>query len=160
MTSIVAITTENYEIYLNRILEIESLSFPSPWSPKAFKGEIKNPISHLWALKVDEVLSGYICFWLYDSEIQLINLAVHPHKRGKGFAHYLLTKMIEAGISKGKQYIWLEVRPSNRTALRLYAKLGFEAVNRRPRYYADTNEDAIIMALTLSANAGYRLASN
>ena len=160
MTSLVDITVKNSRNYLESILEIENLSFPSPWSLEAFKEEIRNPISHLWGLTVDEVLTGYICFWMFDIEIQLIDLAVHPRERGKGFGHYLLTKMIEAGVSEGKKYIWLEVRPSNLAALRLYEKSGFDPVDRRPQYYADTHEDALVMALMLSSKRGYRLASN
>ncbi len=157
MTSLVDITIRNCRNYLECILEIENLSFPSPWSLKAFKEEIGNPISHFWGLTVDEVLTGYTCFCMFDIEIQLINLAVHPHERGKGVGHYLLTKMIEAGVSKGKKYIWLEVRPSNLAALKLYEKSGFDAVDRRPQYYADTHEDAIVMTLTLSSETGYHI---
>jgi ribosomal-protein-alanine N-acetyltransferase len=149
MTSLVAITRENYQFFLHQILEIEKLSFLSPWTLHTLKSEIESPISHLWALKVEKVLSGYICFWMFDNEFQLINLAVHPHDRGKGLGHYLLKKMIERAVSKGMQYIWLEVRPSNLVAKRLYQRLGFEEVYRRPRYYPDTHEDAIVMSLNL-----------
>jgi ribosomal-protein-alanine N-acetyltransferase len=150
MTSLVKITLENYHLYLEQILEIENLSFLSPWSRHAFLEEIKNRISHLWGVSEGKVLSGNLCFWMFDREIQLINLAVHPEKRNKGFGYYLLTKMMEECISKGIPNIWLEVRRSNLTAKSLYEKLGFEAVGCRPRYYKDSNEDAIIMAVTLA----------
>ena len=160
MTDLIDIATENYQPYLEDILKIENLSFKSPWSINAFKTEIKNPIAHLWALIVDDILIGYICFWMFDSEIQLINLAVHPDKRGQGHGHYLVTKMIDASISKGMQYVWLEVRPSNSAAKRLYQKLGFEEVGCRKRYYHDTNEDAMVMSLPLSQSEGLRSISN
>ena len=150
MTSFLKINHENYYLYIERILEIENLSFSSPWSLHAFLEEIQNPISHLWGATENKILSGQICFWMFDREIQVINLAVHPKKRKSGFGHYLLTKMIEACISKGVPNIWLEVRRSNLAAKGLYEKLGFEAVGCRTGYYTDTNEDAIIMALTLS----------
>ena len=150
MTSFVKVTTENYHLYIERILEIETLSFPAPWSLRAFLEEIKNPISHLWVVVEDKVLSGNICFWMFDREIQTINLAVHPDKRNRSLGQYLLTKMIEEGISKGIPNIWLEVRRSNSAAKHLYEKFGFEAVGCRPRYYKETDEDAIIMALTLT----------
>ena len=150
MTSFVKINTENYHLHIERILEIENLSFPSPWSRRAFLDEIKNPISHFWVLVENKVLSGNMCFWMFDREIQVINLAVHPKKRNRGLGQYLLTKMIEEGISKGVPNIWLEVRRSNSPAKHLYEKFGFEAVGCRPRYYNVTNEDAIIMALTLT----------
>ena len=84
------------------------------------------------------------------AKIQLLNVAVHPHKREKIFGHYLLSKMIESGVSKGIQYIWLEVRSTNLVAKKLYGKLGFGEGIRRPLYYTDTNEDAIVMSLALS----------
>lgn len=150
MTSLVKINPDNYHLYIDRILEIENLSFLSPWSPHAFLEEITKPTSYLWGATENGILSGNICFWMFDRDIQLINLAVHPKKRNKGLGHYLLTKMIEECISKGIPNIWLGVRRSNLAAKSLYKKLGFEAVGARPRYYTDTNEDAIIMALTLA----------
>ena len=160
MNAIETITRENYHIYLDPILEIENSSFPSPWSQSAFIQEIENPISHLWVLLSDGQVVGYICFWLFDREIQLINIAVHPEKRGMGFGYYLMTKMIEAGFSKGSQYIWLEVRISNLTAKGLYQKLGFEEIGRRRGYYRETKEDAIVMVLSLQQREGIRRFSN
>jgi ribosomal-protein-alanine N-acetyltransferase len=147
MTSLVTVTTENDRLYLPQIHEIEKLSFPSPWSLNALKSEIKNPVSHLWALKREDALSGYICFWMLDKEAQLLSLAVHPYERRKGFGHTLLKKMIETTISEGIQVVWLEVRPSNLAGIGLYRKMGFKEVCRRPQYYSDTREDAIVMVL-------------
>ena len=159
MTSLVSVTTENNQLYLPQIHEIEKLSFPSPWSLNALQSEIKNPISHLWVFKRDEVLSGYICFWMFEKEAQILSLAVHPRDRGKGFGHYLLKNMIEKVVSKGVQYIWLEVRPSNLAAKRLYQKLSFVEVYRRPKYYSNT-EDAIVMGLSPVADETHYRISN
>ncbi|MCJ7595358.1 MAG: ribosomal protein S18-alanine N-acetyltransferase [Desulfobacterales bacterium] len=150
MTSIVGVNPENQPVYLDRILAIETLSFPSPWSFGAFEQEVKNPISRLWVLTANKAVAGYICFWIFDAEIQLINVAVHPKARGRGYAEHLLNRMIESGLSKGIHQVWLEVRLSNVAAQGLYRKLGFEEVGRRPRYYGDTDEDAIVMSLTIS----------
>ncbi|UCB49951.1 MAG: ribosomal protein S18-alanine N-acetyltransferase [Deltaproteobacteria bacterium] len=160
MTSLVTITKENFQLFLQKILEVEELSFPSPWTVHALKSEIENPISHLWALIMGKVFSGYICFWMFDREIQLISVAIHPHDRGRGLGHYLLKEMIETGISKGMRQIWLEVRSSNLVAKGLYERLGFEEAYRRPGYYPDTHEDAIVMGLNLSRQDPYRLISN
>jgi ribosomal-protein-alanine N-acetyltransferase len=147
---LVKITREDFPIYAEQILEIENSSFPSPWTINAFKGEIERPISHLWAVIAEKGLKAYICFWMFDSEIQVINLAVHPVNRGQRLGQILLSSMIDTGISKGLKSIWLEVRPSNLAARCLYDKLGFHEVGRRPLYYSETNEDAIVMALELS----------
>ena len=160
MTSIVEVTKDNYSRYLDQILEIENRSFISPWSAHAFKSELSNPVSFLWALMADEVLSGYICFWVFDSEIQLVNIAVHTDKRGQGFGRLLMDSIIETGVSKGIKSIWLEVRPSNGSAMSLYDKLGFEEIGRRKRYYSDTGEDAIVMALALPLKGHFQLVSN
>lgn len=155
MIRMVQITKDNLLHYLDAILQVEALSFPTPWTPLMFKEEVRNPISHLWALVVDDLLLAYICFWLFDSEIQLISIAVTPQKRRRGLGHFLLKKMIELGTNKGVRSIWLEVRPSSRMARNLYKKMGFQEVGRRPRYYRDPDEDAILMDLTLSPTESY-----
>ena len=118
MPYLIDIKSEPCEENLEEIGKIEKLSFSSSWSIKAFEAEIKKTNSRLWAIMEDDVLSGYICFWMFDSEVQLINIGVHPQKRGRGLGQYMLTKMIEECVSKGIQYIWLEVRPSNTVAAR------------------------------------------
>ena len=149
MIRLLEITDENFERFQSPILEIEKSSFPSPWSLNAFAEEINRPISHLWALLVDEALEGYICFWIVSGEAHLMKIAVHLKGRGKGFGRSLLHKMIELGRLMAVQTVWLEVRPSNAIARRLYEKAGFRETGRRPRYYRDTNEEAILMCLPL-----------
>jgi len=160
MNHLVKISPEDFPIYAGQILEIENCSFPSPWGINAFKVEVEKPISHLWALIADKRLVGYICFWMFASEIQVINFAVHPTNRRQRLGLFLLTRMIETGVSKGLKSIWLEVRPSNLAARNLYSKVGFHEVGRRPRYYRETNEDALIMALELSKQESYNPDTN
>ena len=147
MSSLVEVTGGNFVIFQWDILEIERKSFPSPWDLSSFSSEIDRSISHLWVSLIDEVLGGYICFWIFANETHLMNVAVHPEWRGKGLGKRLLSKMIEVGISKGAKTAWLEVRPSNFVARSLYEKAGFKEVGFRPRYYRETNEDAVIMSL-------------
>jgi ribosomal-protein-alanine N-acetyltransferase len=160
MNHLIKISPEDFPIYAEQILEIENSSFPSPWGINAFKGEIKKPISHLWALIADKHLMGYICFWMFDSEIQVIHFAIRPTNRRQRLGQFLLTRMIETGVSKGLKTIWLEVRPSNLAARSLYSKVGFHEVGRRPRYYKETNEDALIMALELTKLESYNPDTN
>ena len=149
MPQILEIGPEDFTVYAEEILAIERVSFPTPWSYNAFKSETQKKVSNLWVLISDGILAGYICFWVMEREIQLINLAVHPEKRGNRFGRFLLTKMIEKGIDQGVNNIWLEVRPSNSWARNLYKKMGFFEIGRRPRYYYETNEDAIMMSLII-----------
>ncbi|MFC1868362.1 ribosomal protein S18-alanine N-acetyltransferase [Thermodesulfobacteriota bacterium] len=150
MNRLVNIVRENFPIYAEQIIEIENLSFFSPWSLNVFKAELDKSVYHLRALMANKAVLGYICCWMFDSEIQVINFAVHPAERGQRLGQLIMTSMIETGISKGVKRLWLEVRPSNAAAKGLYTKLGFHEIGRRPRYYTETNEDAIVMALELS----------
>lgn len=152
MPHLVEIGPGNFPVYAEDILDIERASFPSPWSANAFKAETEKHISHLWALISNGMVAGYICFWMLENEIQLINLAVHPEKRGNCFGQFLLTRMIKKGVSKGIRHIWLEVRPSNSGARSLYKKMGFIETGIRPKYYSETKEDAIVMSLKFSVN--------
>ena len=150
MTSLVQVTVENHEFYLDRILEIEHLSFSAPWSLKGFLQELENPVSQLWALMSDKVLLGFFCFWAVREEMQLLDLAVHPIYRGRGHGSDLLKRMIDLALSRGLSRIWLEVRASGSSARRLYEKFGFAESGRRKNYYTDPAEDAIVMSLELS----------
>ena len=85
MISVIEITKENFWRFQRDILEIERSSFPSPWSERGFKEEVDNPVSHFWGLLINGSLRGYACFWLFAGEIHLMNIAVHPGERAKGF---------------------------------------------------------------------------
>lgn len=150
MISLIEITAEKNDSYLDAILEIEDRSFPSPWNRRAFLAELSNPISRLWGLIKDEQLVGYTCFWFFPDEIHILNIAVHPDARGQGVAQHLMQRIVDTAVSGGIPSIWLEMRPSNEAASRLYRRMGFEVVGSRKNYYPDTHEDAVIMALTLA----------
>ncbi|MFC1884294.1 ribosomal protein S18-alanine N-acetyltransferase [Thermodesulfobacteriota bacterium] len=149
MTSFVRLTKDNFSFYQGSVLEIETVSFPSPWPLQSFEKEIDNPVSYLYGLVFKDVLIGYICYWEFTGEYHLMNIAVRPDERGKGYGGLLLEKMIENGTANEVKKAWLEVRPSNLSAIGLYERAGFKEVGLRPGYYADTKEDAIIMALPI-----------
>lgn len=149
MISLFRITVENYQSHLERILEIETLSFSTPWSADGFIQEIHNPTAAFWAAGTRGRLKGFICYWVLDFEIQLLNFAVHPEHRRRGTGRLLLNHMIKQALSMGLESIWLDVRDSNEEAVKLYQQAGFEQVGVRPKYYDDTEEDARAMRLAL-----------
>ena len=154
MTALVRMTSQGLRTHQERILEIETLSSSSPWGLSAFEAETTNPFSRFWGVTGHGILRGYICFWLCDRAYELLNIAVHPAARRKGLGKHLLERMFQQGIAEGIKTIWLEVRPSNGVAQRLYQKVGFKEVGRRPHYYRDIDEDAIIMTFGPSAMEG------
>ncbi|MEO6859146.1 MAG: ribosomal protein S18-alanine N-acetyltransferase, partial [Solirubrobacteraceae bacterium] len=92
-------------------------------------------------------LAGYLVLSRYDTVWHLMNVAVDPARQHQGIGRRLLEQMIErAGVEE--QYT-LEVRTSNAPAIRLYESFGFRSAGKRPRYYRDTGEDAVIMWRTV-----------
>jgi ribosomal-protein-alanine N-acetyltransferase len=153
MISLSELTQSTLTAFQHDILDIERNSFPTPWSLNAFFTELDRPMSHLWVAQQDGDVRGYICFWIVVREIHLMNLAVHPLWRRKGVGGRLLRKMIEIGTTFRAELAFLEVRPSNSAARIFYSKAGFRETGRRPGYYDDTHEDAIIMAMSLTSEA-------
>ena len=137
--------------HIPAVLQIEQISFPTPWSQQAFTYEItSNHFAHyLVALRGDEV-AGYAGMWMVLDEAHITNVAVHPGHRGKKLGQVLMAEMMRRAVLRGAVRMTLEVRPSNTVARELYKKLGFKEKGLRKRYYTDTNEDAIIMWVDLS----------
>ncbi len=88
---------------------------------------------------------GLAGFWLMGDEAHISTIAIHPDWRGLGLGEWLLLTLIEVAQALDAQTATLEVRPSNYRALALYQKYQFDQVGRRPRYYSDNDEDALIL---------------
>ena len=131
---------------IDRVFEIESQSFKTPWSKESFYTEIKeNTLATYLVLTLDDEVIGFGGMWLIMDEIHITNVAVAPEHRGQGYSKTLITDMIRYAKEKGFQHMTLEVRVSNAVAIALYEKFGFEGVGVRPKYYVDTGEDALVM---------------
>jgi [ribosomal protein S18]-alanine N-acetyltransferase len=134
---------------LPEILSIEKESFASPWTVGMFKDELKVPQSQCLVARIglreDSIIGGYIIFWIVADEAHLHNLAVKKEFRRQGLARHLIDIMFEMSRQAGLKKQTLEVRESNAEAIRLYEKCGFVVRGRRPLYYTDTREDALIM---------------
>jgi ribosomal-protein-alanine N-acetyltransferase len=135
---------------LNGIWAIEKLSFPTPWSRFSFLAELGHSLSHTLVAVPPRPrprrIWGYLIFWVVADEMHILNLAVHPQQRRRGLARRLLAEGMAQARGLGARVAWLEVRPSNTPALALYHAFGFQEVGRRPRYYEDTQEDALLLA--------------
>jgi [ribosomal protein S18]-alanine N-acetyltransferase len=76
-----------------------------------------------------------------EGESELLNLAVDPAYRRRGIARRLVAQFTR----KYPGTFWLEVRESNLAAYKLYETLGFAECGKRPGYYAESSEGAIVM---------------
>lgn len=142
---------------LPAVMAIERASFLSPWPRGAFLEEIRsNPYARCAVVRESagqgpSVLRAYICYWVLGEELLINNLAVEAGYRRRGYASALLDHSFEEAREACCRVAYLEVRPSNTAAIRLYAGFGFVVVGRRRQYYPDTNEDALVMRATLQA---------
>ncbi len=132
--------------HIDGVLIVENLSFSIPWSKNAFIEEVTgNKFAIYVAARVDNVIAGYGGMWKVFDEGHITNIAVHPEFRRTGVGSALLRRLIEIAKAQGITKMTLEVRKGNIPAQKLYGKYGFAAAGLRKGYYADNNEDALIM---------------
>ena len=119
--------------------------FSDPWSEKAISSELINPLS-CWIVALDgEMLAGYVGSQSVLGWADMMNLAVAVDYRRRGIAEQLVHTLIDNLKSQDVTCLTLEVRASNQPAIKLYEKIGFSQVGRRPNYYHNPKEDALIM---------------
>lgn len=133
---------------LDRILEIETVSYRTPWSRRAFTSELtENSYAHYFVARNRGRIVGYVGMWVILEESHITNIAVDPQCRRNHVGQRLLEAMFDKAKELGATRMTLEVRMTNTGAQTLYRNLGFVDRGLRKGYYSDTNEDAIIMWL-------------
>ena len=131
--------------HVSQVAQLEKLCFADPWSEKSIASELTNPLSDwLVAVEVDTV-AGYIGSQSVMGESDMMNVAVAPEYRRRGVGEALVSALAEVLKEQGNESLALEVRASNIPAIALYEKLGFAQVGRRPGYYRNPREDALIL---------------
>lgn len=132
--------------HLDGVMTIEKLSFRIPWSKNSFIEEINdNELAVYFVAVSEEQVIGYGGVWKVFDEGHITNIAVHPEFRRCGAASRILGQILNMCDENNIKSLTLEVRKSNYAAQKLYEKYGFKAEGLRKRYYADNNEDALIM---------------
>ena len=132
--------------HLGRVLEIENVSFPAPWSYRSYLGELtRNNFAHYFVALIAGEIVGYIGLWIVVDEAHITTVAVAPEYRGNKIAQRLIGFGEEYSKIWGAEKMILEVRVSNLAAQKVYQRMGFEQIAIRKQYYADNLEDAIVM---------------
>lgn len=127
------------------IVEIEQATFSDPWSRASFHSALDHSNMRVMvAVQGDRVVGYAVAIYAAD-EGELANIAVLQDCRRSGVGAALLYDMLEEGWRRGARQVLLELRQSNLNARRLYEKMGFRELLRRPRYYSGPVEDAIVM---------------
>lgn len=136
---------------LQRIVEIERLSFSDPWPPGAF-GDVTRAASVV--VEGPGGVVGFVCTRLATGEAEILDVAVHPAHRRCGLGERLVRASLGRCSDAGAAVAYLEVRESNAAARSLYAKLAFTPVKKRVAYYRNPTEDALVLRRILTPICG------
>ncbi|KAA3614894.1 MAG: ribosomal-protein-alanine N-acetyltransferase [Calditrichaeota bacterium] len=125
------------------IANLEKEIFKDAWTYQQLHSETdgqkyKFPI----VLEVENEVAGYACVWAFVDEVHINNFAIATGFRQKGLGLKLI-RFILGAFKEYKQF-FLEVRESNKPAINLYTKSGFEVFFTRQKYYSD-GENALVM---------------
>lgn len=131
--------------HTQQIAELEKICFSDPWSQRSIASELENELA-LWLVCVDEEnVLGYVGSQTVLGETDMMNIAVCPDARRKGIAGSLIRELVRQLREQGSHCLTLEVRASNAPAIALYEGLDFAPIGRRPNYYRNPKEDALIL---------------
>lgn len=139
------------------VVAVERASYQFPWSEGIFRDCLR--VGYVCrVVTVAEQVIGYGVMSIGAGEAHILNLCVGEVFRCRGIGERLLGYLIERGSAAGMSEAFLEVRPSNAAALRLYLSYGFEQVGTRRGYYQAVGgrEDAAVLRLTLRGRAHTR----
>lgn len=132
------------------VIEIDQLSFSLPWPERSFRFEVTgNPAARCWVGEIDGRIVAMLVIWMILDEAHVATIATHPDFRHQGLGRQLLEHALKAAVEEGAVRSFLEVREGNLSAQAMYRQFGFVEDGRRPRYYKDNGEDAILMSANL-----------
>jgi [ribosomal protein S18]-alanine N-acetyltransferase len=131
---------------LRKLLRIEQLVFPEPWSPEVFSSELALRKGRLYRAAWDDAeLAGYIGFLVTGDEAHITTVATDPAYQRTGVATALIVDGIRTLRADGVTKVSLEVAANNEPAQSLYRRFGFAPVSVRKNYYPVTGQDALVM---------------
>ncbi len=147
--------------HLDDVIEIEEESNPFPWTELNFRDCLEKGYYAL-VIQRDEIFIGFAIMAISSEESHLLNIGIKKEERGLGYGEKLLNKMIIAAEVMGSKKIILEVRISNKSAYKLYDKLGIEEIGKRKNYYRlpQGREDAFVMSKSLKKGIASKLFFN
>lgn len=127
------------------VAELERKCFSDPWSERSVAAELENPLSLWFVALLGRTVVGYVGSQSVMEQADMMNIAVNPDYRRQGIAESLIERLVAELKDKQVSSLTLEVRASNAPAIALYRKLGFIQVGKRPNYYRNPREDALIL---------------
>lgn len=136
---------------VEKVAEIEKMCFSKPWSENSFKNALNDSDSKFFVARLDSDIVGFSGMYIAaGAEGYVYNIAVNPLFRKKGIGTILTKKLIDYAKEKNLEFLSLEVRKSNNSAISVYEKCGFEKIGIRKNFYESPVEDALIMTFYFS----------
>ena len=126
---------------------LETASEAAAWSAEGLTGIYEQHTSCFLLARQDEQIVGVISGREIMDQGEILNLAVIPKYRRQGVARMLVQALLEVFRREHVVEVFLEVRESNGTAIAFYESLGFGEVGRRPRYYQNPEEAALVLKI-------------
>lgn len=139
------------ETDIRRVMTIERRAYQFPWSEAIFYDCLRVGYG-CWALEYEARLAAYGVMSVSAGEAHILNLCVDPDYQRIGLGRRLLLHLLRAARRHNANTSFIEVRPSNFAAIRLYLDNGFAEVGARRNYYQTSygREDALILARTVT----------
>lgn len=133
------------------VMAIELAAYEFPWTDGIFRDCIRVGYRCRVLEQGNGDMTGYGVMSVGAGEAHILNLCVRSDARGRGYGRTLMIDFIDQARRLGADMMFLEVRPSNHSARKLYESLGFNEVGMRAGYYPARNgrEDALILACHL-----------
>ena len=128
---------------------IEVASFGDPWKCDGFRDLILGGSATVVVAERAAGIAGFAVSYAAADEAEIANVAVSPEVRRGGVGRALVDHVIRAAAQGGARIVFLEVRESNAAARALYVARGFVELARRPAYYTNPREDAVVMRLDI-----------
>ncbi len=132
------------------VVGIETRSYDFPWSDAIFSDCLRVGYC-CWVVEQGASVCGYGIMSVAAQESHILNICIAPEARRLGAARMLMLNLLELAANHHARISFLEVRPSNSAAIRLYESLGFRRVGTRKGYYPAKSgrEDALVMSTPL-----------
>lgn len=134
------------------LVALERAASLHPWNDAQIRAELaREAPDGVLLIRSRGAARGYCAYRVGVGELSVLNLAVDPGARRRGYGSALLAAALRAGARAGASRALLEVRASNAEALALYAHFGFERIGVRRDYYREPVEEALVLARALGA---------
>ncbi|KFZ27679.1 MAG: ribosomal-protein-alanine N-acetyltransferase [Candidatus Izimaplasma bacterium HR2] len=109
---------------------------------------LHNKMSRYFIALVDKKRAAYVGSWLTIPNAEILNLFVLEEYRGQGIGKKLIDEVVKVCNKEKIDMLTLEVRVSNKYAIKMYEDIGFKVGIVRKKYY-ENKEDALLMILSL-----------